>query len=102
MLSVGEEDGLSIIFCNGPVDLSPMQGDEAHHHHGDIESDSPILFISPICSDWSTSSTLALYLPLETLNPHIERGQETNPYNAPKLTQIATPNQLIRAPPAPA
>lgn len=57
MLSVSGVS-LEIIICDGPVSFKPTisEGSGHEHHHLQEHSEKSQLHISPICSDWSTSS----------------------------------------------
>lgn len=66
MISASAEDGLGLIFCDGPVSLNIQQDQSSghhaeHQHHGNNDDEvQQEIHISPICSQWSTSSLLVI------------------------------------------
>lgn len=53
MIKASAEDGLAIIFCDGPVSMVVSQYEHSgHQHHGDDAAQKEI-HISPICGQWS-------------------------------------------------
>ena len=97
MLSVTASDGLGIIFCNGPVQQSP---DEVHYqHYGNGMDTQDTTVISPVCSQWSTSSVLVFNSGVDLLAAEYP-GTIVEDHYRPPSTSVTYNNQHIRAPPA--
>jgi len=99
MLSVSADDGLGIIFCNGPGGIYAQHDVHAHHHHdgGGTQHQN---HISPTCSFWSTSS-------LFVVTPHFEpalivstRVEQPVQFQTLLLQQFFDTTRFIRGPPS--
>ena len=100
MLKTSAEDGLSIIFCDGPVSLYSTQDEhEGHHHHGDGDAQKEI-HISPICSQWSTSSVLVFSSIVEPQGLDVQRTEYSYHYTTFFLQQFSDTTRVTRGPPA--
>ncbi len=102
MLSTSIEDGLGIVFCDGPVSLNTQQEDHSkHHNHGDDNDEAQQeIYISPICSQWSTSSLLVintLFVPAFIISTRVK--QHTH-YQTPLRQQFFDSTRDIRGPPS--
>ena len=100
MLSASATDGLSIIFCNGPVSLDVNSDDHAaHHHDGNSDEIQQQVHISPTCGHWSTSSMLVF----NTFQAQLLDGAITGIYEytyKPLLLKRNSVNtRVIRGPP---
>ena len=100
MLSVSPDEGLDIIFCDGPVSVHTQQDEILHHVHGeDHEIDGTVTHISPVCADWSTSGILAIMVPFVPIR--FDTGHRVQNYS---YKQVYYPDaiiqyRVIRAPP---
>ena len=98
MLSVSAADGLGIIFCDGPV---LQTADTAHHQHHDNGVDSQdTTVISPVCSQWSTSSVLVFNSGIDLLPTELPGTTIEDRYRPPAIPVTYTNQRIIRAPPA--
>ena len=101
MLKASAEDGLGIIFCDGPVSLYIPQDDHsAHHHHGDDSDTQQETHISPICSQWSTSSLLVFNTIVVPVRLDAERTVYSYHYTTPYFQQYSDFTRVIRGPPS--
>ena len=100
MLKASAEDGLGIIFCDGPVSLY-ISPDEhtGHHHHGDGDAQKET-HISPICSQWSTSSVLVFNSIVDPLGLDTAQTVYSVHYTTPYLQQYPDSTRVTRGPPA--
>ncbi len=100
MIKASAEEGLGIIFCDGPVTLYIPQDDHSgHHHHGsdsDVEQET---HISPVCSQWSTSSVLVFNTVIEPVQIDSIRSEFINHYVAPSYQEYSDFTRVIRGPP---
>ncbi len=98
MVSASGQDGLQIIFCDGPVSISSTQ---EHHHsqHMGHHDKGKSVHISPTCSDWSTSGLLLVdgfyQLPVTIF----DKSFSVPDYRNPEFQQTSLHNRAIRAPP---
>lgn len=100
MLKASAEDGLAIIFCDGPVSMyTPQDEHTGHHHHGEGDAQKET-HISPICSQWSTSSVLVFNSIVEPLGLDKTLSLYINHYTTPYLQQFSDTNRVTRGPPA--
>jgi hypothetical protein len=100
MLAVSSEEGLGIIFCDGPVSLERGHDDHAVNHHGDEDATQDEVHISPICSQWTTSSLLVFTAIFEPGLFDAIRAEINTLYNTPHYQQYSCNNCVIRGPPS--
>lgn len=99
MLKASTEDGLGIIFCNGPVSMVVLQDEHSgHHRHGDEDAQKET-HISPICSQWSTSSVLVFNSLIEPLDLDVHRTEFFYHYSPPFLQHFSKTDRITRGPP---
>jgi hypothetical protein len=100
MLSVSADDGLSIIFCNGPAGIHSQNNDHANHHNHHGDKGTQQNHISPACSFWSTSSLLVVAARIEPA-PFIVTGADRYVHYQPLLLpQFFDTSRVTRGPPA--
>ena len=101
MLSASIDDGLELIFCDGPVSLTSTDDDHSsHHRHHNIDDGiEQEIHISPVCSHWSTSSVLVLNTLFEPTFVFIIRHDEQTRYQSNLVTQTSDNTNDIRGPP---
>lgn len=104
MLSVSGH-GLELVFCDGPVSFKPVNNDISkrhvhgeHDHHSMGQAGDSQLYISPSCSDWSTSSLLVINNSIEFITPH-QVTELISPVTLNFIDQSVSSINLIRAPP---
>ena len=97
MLSLSAGGGLGIIFCDGPVTLSEKAGHH-QHHDADLQTGDTIL-VSPICSQWSSSSVLAISTGLDLPGLELPHTGIEDRYLPPAIPATYYQKQIIRAPP---
>ncbi len=101
MLSVGDDEGIRIIFCDGPVVVNVDQHDShAHHHAGHVSQGDSSLHISPVCTDWSTSGAFAISISIETFRFDTSHQQEEHSYYTSFFQYAVLHDHFIRSPPA--
>ncbi len=109
MISASAENGLKLILCDGPVSLNVQQDQHsdhnahndhsAHNEHSNDDASNEI-HISPICSQWSTSSLLVINTLFEPANViAIHHNQQTQ-YQTRLFQQVFNNNHDIRGPPS--
>lgn len=99
MLSASAEDGLGIIFCDGPASLVSESEHSGHHHHDGGENQAGV-HISPICSKWSTSSLLLVpYTDIVPVFALYSSLRETPDQQSAIPRQFPFSKRIIRGPP---
>jgi hypothetical protein len=101
MISASAEEGLALVFCDGPVSLISQGEDHAsgHDHHNTADTDQQAVHISPMCTHWAASSILAVntnFEPATTL--HLSRLEQSS-YKLQYVEQRFYHNSYIRGPP---
>ena len=100
MLKASAEDGLDIIFCNGPVSANVSNdGHSEHHHHGDTNKVKQEVHISPICSQWSTSSQLLSNTIIIPFQFNVKITTVFNQYTPGYIQRFAPTSRITRGPP---
>lgn len=101
MISASAEDGLGLVFCDGPVSLNIQQDEHSEHqHHGDNDDEAlKEIHISPICSQWSTSSLLVIHTLFEPPFIISTRIKQQTHYQTSLFQQFFDRTRNIRAPP---
>lgn len=100
MLRTSAEEGFGIIFCDGPVTVNIKQNDHTpHQHHGDDTDVNEEVHISPVCSQWSTSSQLVFHSELEPVHPVTAGSGYFNHYKLTPYRKFSDPARIIRGPP---
>ena len=100
MLGISSEEGLGIIFCDGPVTLERGHADHNAHQHDGEDATGSAVQLSPICSQWSTSSLLVFTAIFEPALFDVIRAEVDTFYNIPHYQQFYCNNCVIRGPPA--
>ena len=98
MLSVSAENGLDIVFCNGPVSIEGHM-DRYGHHHGDEHSTHGEKHLSPICSQWSTSSLLVFNAVFEAVVFDKSLAENIPAHSTLFFQRCFKNNHVIRGPP---
>ena len=101
MLSVSADDGLGIVFCNGPAGIhAPDNGHSGHHHHDNTGKTGEQTHVTPMCSHWSASSlfvAVAFFAP----SPDAPLPVKTNAvYQSVPLQKFPDSSRVIRGPPS--
>lgn len=102
MLKTTAEDGLGIIFCDGPVTLYVSQDNHTAHTHHDGDNNSDVqneIHISPICSHWSTSSMLVFNTNIGPIRFDLKYSAFNNNYITPIYREYSDNTYTIRGPP---
>lgn len=100
MLKASAEDGLTLVFCDGPVSMVVSHDEHSgHQHHGEGDAQKEI-HISPICSQWSTSSVLVFNSIIEPLGLGVQNTEYSHFYTTLFLQQFSNTNRVTRGPPA--
>lgn len=99
MLAISSDEGLGIIFCDGLVSIDRGHADHAANHHGGNDVTQDEVHISPICSQWSTSSLLVFTAIFEPVLFDVIRAEIDLGYNTPHFQQYSCNNCVIRGPP---
>lgn len=99
MLTISSKEGLGIIFCDGPVSLEHGHDGHAANHHGGDDATQDEVHLSPICSQWSTSSLLVFTAIFEPELFDVIRAEFDPGYNTPHFQQYSCNNYVIRGPP---
>ena len=100
MLAASADAGLRIIFCEGPVAVESGQKQHAGHQHGSEHANEGEIHISPICSQWSTSSLLVLNVVVIPLFPEVFYKVEKQEYEPRFYQSLSNASHAIRAPPS--
>ena len=100
MLAISSEEGLGIIFCDGPVSLERGHTDHAANSHDGDKATQDEVHISPICSQWSTSSLQVITAVFEPAVFDESRFEINRFSNTPYYQQYFCNKGIIRGPPA--
>lgn len=101
MLSVSADDGLNIVFCNGPVAVHAPDNGHSGHHHADTGETGKQAHVTPMCGHWSSSShyvVTAFFAP--SMDVPLPAKANTKYQSAPVQKFLDSP-RVTRGPPSP-
>ena len=100
MLSVSVDDGLGIVFCNGPAAIHAPDNGHSGHHHDNTGKTGDQAHITPMCGHWSSSS---LFVAVAFFVPSLEAPLpvKTNAvYQSAPLQKFLDSSRVTRGPPS--
>ena len=93
-------DSFGIVFCDGPVSVNVQQQDHpAHQHHGGDKKVNDEIHISPVCSQWSTSSQIVFDSLVAVVQAAPGDSVYNNHYTPDPFRKYSAPVRFIRGPP---
>lgn len=99
MLFLSADQGLGIIFCNGPVSIEGHMNHSGHHHDADDQTSHTEKHLSPVCSQWSTSSLLVFNTVFEPVVFEKSNTENVVVYTTSYFKQYSFNIRVIRGPP---
>lgn len=101
MISASADDGLALIFCDGPVSLvSKGEGHASgHHHNSETGEAQQEVHVSPICTEWATSGILVVNTLFEPASVFEAISVEHTFYEVQPVEQSFYHTSYIRGPP---